>query len=227
MRIERRRPVESSPQRADAVVVIDVLRMTSTAATLMRRPSCVRAAVAATLDDLARLPEPLSNCVIVSELSSAPARGAWVDNSPAQVAQMDFAERTPVLVTTNGTRTLLAAAQCSDQVVLASFVDLHAVARHLAPMESVVLMPAGKFASGEACIEDDLCADALEALLTGREPDLEAFAAIIRADPRIRRRVETERGFSADLDLALQGDPRAAVLIFKPIDEGVGHIARA
>jgi len=242
MRIQRRRPAEPSSQRADVVVVMDVLRMTSTAAVLMRRPSCAGVAVAATLEDLERLDKPLSDCVIVSELARASRLGTWVDNSPARVSRMELGARTPVLVTTNGTRTLLAAAACADHVLLASFLDLHAVARHIAAMAtprpsragprapselSVALLPAGNFASGEGCIEDDLCADALASLLAGGEPDLAASAAVIRAHPRVRRRVEAEPGFSADLEIALQGDPRAAVLAFRPLDAGVGHIVRA
>lgn len=233
MRIERRRPVEPPSRRADVAVVMDVLRMTSTAAVLMRRSSCAGVAVAATLDDLPRLGRPLSECVLVSELGGASRLGLRVDNSPAQVARMDFGARTPVLVTTNGTRTLLAAAACAAKVLLASFVDLRAVAAHLVALArsrraaSVVLLPAGKFERGEARVEDDLCADALEALLLGRAPDLDASFSLVRADTRVRRRVESEPGFSLDLDLALEGDPSAAVLQFEPIDRGVGHIVRA
>ena len=229
MRIQRRRPVELSSLRAGTAVVMDVLRMTSTAAVLARRPSCAGMAVAATLDDLERLSLSTSECVVVSELSGASWQGTWVDNSPARVSGVVFGGRTPVLVTTNGTRALLAAAACADQVLLASFLDLHAVARHLLAMgaPSVVLVPAGDFARGEACIEDDLCADALASLLSGAEPDLAASAALIRAHPRIRRRIDAEPGFSADLDLALESDPCAAVLRFQPLDAGAGRIDRA
>jgi phosphosulfolactate phosphohydrolase-like enzyme len=142
---------------------------------------------------------------------------------------MELGARTPILVTTNGTRTLLAAAACTNHVLLASFRDLHAVARHIAArgMSDVMLVPAGHFTSGEARIEDDLCADALRSLLSGREPDLAASAAVIRADRRVRRRIESEPGFAADLDLALESDPHPAVLEFQPLDAGVGHIVRA
>src|SRR4051812_24479234 len=116
MRILRRRPADLSSQRAGTAVVMDVLRMTSTAAVLMRRPSCTAVAVAATLEDLERLSRPLSEYVLVSELASGSRPGTWVDNSPARVSRMDFGERTPVLVTTNGTRTLLAAAACKGRV---------------------------------------------------------------------------------------------------------------
>jgi phosphosulfolactate phosphohydrolase-like enzyme len=232
MRIQRRRPSELTSQRADAIVVIDVIRMTSTAAVLMSRPACTRVTVAATLEDLERLPRPPGrpgDFLVVSELPGAARMGPWIDNSPAQASRVSLGDRTPVLVTTNGTRTLLAAAACGDRVFLASFVDLHAVARHIADLSvaSVVLLPAGHFASGEGRVEDDLCADALAALLAGREPDLAASAAAIRADPRVRRRADTEPGFSADLDLALRGDAGAGVLEFFPLDAGVGHIVRA
>ncbi len=229
IRVQRRRPRDLSSNLADIAVVMDVLRMTSTAAVLMRRPSCASVTVAATLEDLDQLPHPLSDVVVVSELAGSSHRWTSVDNSPVQVSRMSFGERMPVLVTTNGTRTLFAAATCADCVLLASLTNLHAVARYIAgsTARSVVLVPAGDFVSGEGRIEDDLCADALESLLVGREPDLAAFEVIIRADPRIIHRLQNEPGLSADLDLALEGDPRAAVLEFHPHDARVGHIVRA
>lgn len=210
-------------------MVIDVLRMTSTAATLMRRPACAHVAVAATLEDLPGLAIPASACVVVSELLSAAWPGAWVDNSPARVSDMDFEGRTPVLVTTNGTRALLAAAACADEVLLASFVDLHAVARYIdeQAITSLALLPAGHFVTGEARIEDDLCADALASLVSGDEPDLATMADRIRADARVRRRVEQAPSFSADVDLALTSDPGARVLQFHALGAAVGRIARA
>lgn len=203
--------------------------MTSTAAVLMRLPSCTGAAVAGTVADLERLSLRPSDCVVVSELGSASWPGTWVDNSPALVSGMSFEQRTPVLVTTNGTRTLLSAATFADEVLLASFVDLHAVARYLGEraIPSIALMPAGSFASGEPRIEDELCADALEQYLAGKEPDLAASAAVIRADPRVRRRVEAAPAFAADLELSLQSDPGARVLKFTPTDAGVGRIVFA
>jgi phosphosulfolactate phosphohydrolase-like enzyme len=223
--IRRRSPGELAGERADVAVVIDVLRMTSTASVLMSR-DCDGLAVAATLDDLARLPRPLSEHVVVSELRGAMELGAWIDNSPVQATQLALEGRTPVLVTTNGTKALLAAAACADQVLLASFRDLHAVARHLRAAEDVLIVPAGDIARGAACIEDDLCAEALASWIDGREPDLDAYTAEIRADPRVLRRVELEAGFRADLDLALAPDTNAPVLGFQRTASGVGHVVR-
>ena len=213
--------------------MIDVLRMTSTASVLMRRAACDRLAVAATLDDLGRLSLPVASFVVVSEVAGAPDRGgaAWLDNSPAQAAHFPFEGRTPVLVTTNGTQALLAAAACGGQVLLASFRDLRAVGRYLAEPgrsgPSVVLVPAGHVASGDARVEDDLCAEALATLLAGGEPDFAAAAAVVRAAPHVLRRIEDAPGFSADLDAALTSDPQASVLEFHATAAGVGEITRA
>jgi phosphosulfolactate phosphohydrolase-like enzyme len=226
MRLQRCRPVELSSQRVHTLVVIDVLRMTSTASVLMRRASATGLAVAATFHDLAGLPQPAPSYLLVSELADASWPGAWIDNSPARAASHPLDGRTPLLVTTNGTRALLAAAACAERVLLASFLDLRAVARHLraAAPPSVLILPAGNIERDEACIEDDLCADALQTFLAGDEPDLPACAAQIRADARIRRRIAREEGFAADLDLALESDPGAPVLAFHPRQGGVGHI---
>lgn len=227
MHVERRRPHELEGARARTAVVIDVLRMTSTAAALMHDGACDAIDVAAAPEHLERLPRAPTEYVIVSELAGGAWPGAWVDNSPARVRSLELAGRTPVLVTTNGTGALLAAAAVAERVVLASFVDLRAVARHLAGVRDVVLVPAGRLATREARLEDDLCADALAALLAGREPDLAGCEAAIRAEPTTRQRVEREPGFAADLDAALAADDDAAALSFQPIDRGLGRIARA
>jgi phosphosulfolactate phosphohydrolase-like enzyme len=103
IRVRRLRPKDLCSQRADTIVVIDVLRMTSTAAVLMKRPSCTNLVVAATLEEVHRLAQPISGYVLVSELVGPSWPGIWVDNSPARVSCLEFGERTPVLLTSNGT----------------------------------------------------------------------------------------------------------------------------
>lgn len=226
--VQRLRPGQPFPARVGTVVVIDVLRMTTTAAVLMRDPSRMGVAVAATLDDLAGLGLPQAGCVVVSELLSAAWPGSWVDNSPVRAAAFPFGERTPVLVTTNGTRALLAAAACADRVLLASFVDLSAVARHLLAggHVDVGILPAGHFATGEPRTEDDLCADALAGLLAGEDPAWATIAAQVRSDDRVQRRAEQDAGYAADVDVALSSDRDAEVLCFDVLGAGIGRISR-
>lgn len=227
MELLRRRPADLPVPRVDIAVVMDVFRMTSTAAALMRRPECAAVAVAATLDDLARLPRAQSgDRVLISELAEAERLGTRIDNSPAQASSVDLVGRTPVLVTTNGTKALLAAAGCAQRVLLGSFNDVHALARYVRSTGTprVLLLPAGHIATGRGCIEDDLCADVFDALVHGRDADVGAAAAAIRADPRIVQRCEAEAGFETDLDLALQCDHGSVVLEFLALDTTVGNI---
>lgn len=227
MEILRRRPADLPVPMADVAVVMDVFRMTSTAAALMRRPECSRVAVAATLADLERLPS--GERVLISELQEAERLGTRIDNSPVQASRVDLAGRTPVLVTTNGTRVLLSASECAQRVFLGSFNDVHALARHVVSMRArrVLLLPAGHVASGGSCIEDDCCADVFEALVHGREANVNVATAAIRADPRVIQRCETETGFEADVDLALRCDGESAVLEFVALNTAVGHIVPA
>src|SRR5205823_5710625 len=102
------------------------------------------------------------------------APGDRIDNSPVQAEQLVLAGRTPVLITTNGTRALDAAACAAGQVLVASFLNVSAVASYLdrRGARRVTLLPAGDFEKGESRPEDELCADALEMLLAGGRPEL-------------------------------------------------------
>ncbi|MFK8003776.1 MAG: 2-phosphosulfolactate phosphatase [Polyangiales bacterium] len=227
MEILRLRPADLPVPLVDIAVVMDVFRMTSTAAALMRRTACTRASVAATLDDLEHL--PAGERVLISELPEAEHRGTRIDNSPAQASRVDLTGRMPVLVTTNGTRVLLAAAACAQRVLLGCFGDVHALARYVISMRParVLLLPAGHIASGRGCIEDDLCADVFEALVLGRAVDVAAALTDIRADSRVIQRCEAEAGFEADVDLALRCDDESEPLEFLAINTSVGHIVAA
>lgn len=226
MEILRRRPADL-PVPADVAVVMDVFRMTSTAAALMRRPECTSVAVAATLADLERLPP--SERVLISELPEAERLGTRIDNSPVQASRVELRGRTPVLVTTNGTRVLLAASECAQRVFLGSFNDVHALARYVVSMGAsrVLLLPAGHVASGGSRIEDECCADVFHALVHGRDANVGAAIAAIRADARTIQRCDSEAGFEADVDVALQCDDSSAVLEFVARNTSVGHIVPA
>ncbi len=208
----------------DIGVVIDVLRMTSTAAAFLRRPECSNIEVAATLRDLPKV--STHRRVIVSELTEAERYGQRIDNSPRIASTMQLANKTPALVTTNGTRALVAAAKVSRRVLLSSFNDVLAVSTHIVSTTSkrVALIPAGNFATGEPRIEDDLCADALGALLEGRVFPFEQAFAKIHRDSRVRERRISEPGFKEDLDLALRVYENSRVLEFEPVGDAVGRI---
>lgn len=215
MRVDRIHPARlTDAAELEVAVVIDVLRATSTAIVLLSG-GARRVLVVATPADLARLPAPpgASRYLVFSELDASRASGLdCVDNSPAVAAEVDLAGRVPVLVTTNGTRALAAAVPRARTVLVASFGNLSALAAHLAASaDRVTLLPAGDFAGGEPRTEDELCADALAALLEGRAPDLPAIDAAIRQDARVQRRIARHPELVRDVDLSLAVDRHPAI----------------
>jgi phosphosulfolactate phosphohydrolase-like enzyme len=206
MRVWLRSPWELTPRDdAELIVVIDVLRATTTAAFLCQRGAEVSVLEwPADLDGLGSV----DAYTVFSELEIPPP---WrhVDNSPAIARSGSWTGR-PVLVTTNGTRAIHAALAAAPQVVLASFVNISAVAswiRARAP-RTVVIAPAGFAPRRELRHEDDACAMALQGLLgdTAAATPVHEAASGCWKDPRVARRLENDAGLRADFELALTPD---------------------
>lgn len=203
MEIAFHHPARLPVEHLGTSVVIDVLRATSTAAVLAAR-GAPRMFAVETPDDLRRMTDGEEELLVVSELEELASLPNRIDNSPVTARTVDISKRAPILVTTNGTKALAAAARQSDIVLLASFLNLKGVAEHIratAP-KKVTLLPAGKFSDASGRIEDDLCAQMLESVLIGRDPNEREVFERIRADAIVQRRLRRE-GFAADLDLAL------------------------
>jgi phosphosulfolactate phosphohydrolase-like enzyme len=225
VRIEQRRPIALGVEPLGVAVVIDVFRATSTATVLAGRGVGALRMVP-TPAALERLPPHLRGYLVISELAEAAIQGERIDNSPVAAKAVALLGRLPVLVTTNGTRALDSAHRHASQVLLASFLNLGAVARHLlaAAPERVTLVPAGKFERGEAHVEDDACAEALAELLRAGLPDYAALFARIRGNERVQRRIAREPGFGADVDLSLQLGVHEVVLRYQAEGEAGGWI---
>lgn len=222
MRIQRLPPGRAGEAgELGVAVVIDVLRATSTACVIVGRGA--RALwVAATLADAARLPAGARR--VYSELPGAELYGARSDNSPVAALALAPGEEA-LLVTTNGTRALSACAR-AEKVLAASFLNLSSTAAAIAGAPLVTLVPAGRFETAEPHLEDELCADALAACLSGAElPDPAALEVRLRHDPRVARRLAREPELAADLALALLADRFPGALVFRALDAGLGTLA--
>jgi phosphosulfolactate phosphohydrolase-like enzyme len=229
VQVDRLHPGRVGPRAFDVAVVIDVLRATTTASVLLSRGVDVLPIVA-TPADLADLPPNAGGCsyLIFSEMEAAAEHAERVDNSPSIAEGIELDGRTPVLVTTNGTRAVHAVLGQSRAVLLASFVNLSAVVRHLLALgpRSVTLVPAGHFSGQEKRIEDERCADALERLLHGQAPGLEGLVAECLADPRIRRRQSREANLARDVSIAFTPDRFGTVIEVVRAGEGEPCFAR-
>ncbi len=214
---------QNSSPKPDIVVVIDVLRATSTAVVLSERVD--EMLLVPRPEMLPSLPKSPSDYLVFSELTSEGFER--VDNSPSRAEVLELRGRTPVLVTTNGTIATSIAHEHGKEVMLASFLNVSAVAaaiRERAP-ERVLLVPAGKVSNDTRCREDDQCAEAIKALLEGREVDLAKMADECRNAPLIVQRLLDEDGLLVDVDYALRADTSSNVLWVREESENVFRIS--
>src|SRR5438067_5042859 len=152
-------PAEAGP--AHVAVVVDVMRATSTIAQALasgyRRVLCCRA-----IDDARALREQLGDeAVVGGERKAVPIEGFDLGASPRDY--LEPRAETAILSTTNGTRTILTAAN-AEIVLLGSLLNLDAVAAAgRAPGEDVTVVCAGY--EGASAVDDAYCAGRIVELL--------------------------------------------------------------
>lgn len=124
-----------------AVVVVDVIRATTTAATaisLGRRVFPVQ-----TTDAAFVLAPTLQDPLLVGELGGNMPYGFEMTNSPAQIAVRNDVHRPMILVSSSGIQLLLNAAG-SEAIYVACFRNMSAIANHLAGRhDRVAILGAG------------------------------------------------------------------------------------
>jgi 2-phosphosulfolactate phosphatase len=172
-------PAEAAP--AHVAVVIDVMRATSTIAQALAS-GYERVLCCGEIEEARALRAELGDAAVVGgERNALVIEGFDLGASPR-----DYIEPrapTAVMTTTNGTRTILAAAASSEHVLLGSLLNLDAVARAAAaPAEDVTIVCAGY--QGAFAVDDAYCAGRVVELLGGQRTDAAvAAAAVARAFP--------------------------------------------
>jgi 2-phosphosulfolactate phosphatase len=172
-------PAEAGP--AHVAIVVDVMRATSTTAQALasgyRRVLCC-----GEIDDARALRRQLGDeAVVGGERDAVPIEGFDLGASPRDY--LEPRAGTAILTTTNGTRTVLAAAANAEHVLLGSLLNLDAVAAAARePGEDITVVCAGY--QGAFAIDDAYCAGRIVGLLDGDRTDAAvASAAIARAYP--------------------------------------------
>ncbi|HUR86631.1 MAG TPA: 2-phosphosulfolactate phosphatase [Solirubrobacteraceae bacterium] len=158
---------------ADTAVVVDVLRATSTI-TLALASGYERVRVAGSIDDARRL--RADGRVLAGEVQCARAPGFDLGNSPEETLSPRGPEL--VLATTNGAPAIVAAAEVAGEVLVASLLNLSAVAAQIGEGD-VLIVCAGT--NGSVSIEDVYLAGRLSALLEGGRTDAAHVAEAVAA----------------------------------------------
>lgn len=124
-----------------AIVVIDVIRATTTATTAVSLGRKVFPAQ--TTDEAFRIASALKEPLLVGELGGNMPVGFDLTNSPAQVMKRSDVHRPMVLVSSSGTQLMLNAVG-AEAVYIACFRNLSAIVRHLTGRHSrIAVLGAG------------------------------------------------------------------------------------
>jgi len=167
-------PAEAGP--AHVAVVVDVMRATSTIAQALaagyRRVLCCRE-----IDEARALREELGDSAVVGGERNAILVGGF-DLGASPREYLEPRAETAIITTTNGTKSILAAAATSEVVLLGSLLNLDAVAAEArAPGKDVTVVCAGY--QGSFAIDDAYCAGRIIALLDGARTDAAVAAAAL------------------------------------------------
>lgn len=170
--------VAFTPDEAAAAptgVVIDVVRATSTIAQALaagyERVLCVRE-----LEEARDLRAELEDSVVGGERDAVRIEGFDVGASPREF--LEPRASTLILSTTNGTRTLVTAAERCDVVLVGSLLNLDAVVRAASERgEDVALICAGY--KGAFALDDAYCAGRFVQRLDGERSDAAVAAAVL------------------------------------------------
>jgi 2-phosphosulfolactate phosphatase len=162
---------------APTAVVIDVVRATSTIAQALsagyRRVLCV-----AEIEQARALRAELADSVVGGERDAVRIDGFDVGASPREF--LEARAETLILSTTNGTRTIVTAAERCDVVLIGSLLNLDAVVRAAGERgEDVAVICAGY--KGAFAFDDAYCAGRFVERLGGDHSDAAVAAGVLAA----------------------------------------------
>jgi 2-phosphosulfolactate phosphatase len=156
-------------------IVVDVLRATSTIAQALasgyRRVLCC-----AEIEDARRLRAEIDGSLVGGERDAVRIDGFDVGASPREF--LEPRADTLILSTTNGTRTILRAAERCDIVLLGSLLNLTAVAEEARGHGGDVAVFCAGF-KGAFALDDAYCAGRIVALLGGERSDAAIAAELV------------------------------------------------
>jgi 2-phosphosulfolactate phosphatase len=160
---------------APLAIVVDVLRATSTIAQALAS-GYERVLCAGELEEARALRTEIPDSLVGGERSAVRIEGFDVGASPREF--LEARARTLILSTTNGTRTILAAAARCDEVLLGSLLNLGAVTRAARDRGGDVAVLCAGF-QGTFALDDAYCAGRIVQVLRGTRTDAAIAADLV------------------------------------------------
>ncbi len=221
-----RLPADALAMPADCFVVVDVLRATTTIATLFA--AGMESLLVAGDIDLARARAGTEGRLLFGEVHGLRPEGFDFGNSPVEAATAPAAGREGVLFTTNGTAALCGLCD-HGTVVAGALANLRAVATFAGQFERVLVVCAGNGKGTEFSGEDFAASGAIAAAVAALDPDCTVselaqlamtldIAGEIAGAPHAA--LLTKLGLAADVDFCLRRDTSRAVPVVVESGEG-------
>jgi 2-phosphosulfolactate phosphatase len=218
VRIHHAQGVHGAANAKGVAVVIDVFRAFTVSAYALAN-GAERCLVVKTVEEARALHDRIPRSVLSAEVDGLPVPGIPLSNSPTAIAECDLHGRVLVQRTSAGTQ-CVAAVKGAETVLAASLVLAKATARKLQALNppAVTLVASGELDH----LEDQACARYLEAMLQGKEPDLDELLWPLKLSERYARlRSGAVPGFPpSDITLALAADRFDFVM---PVRADEGH----
>lgn len=189
------------------VVIIDVFRAFTTASyVLEQNPASYMLAVKqSVLSQLAA--ERINPLVIGKPEKGLEGRMYHIPNSPTRLLGVDILGRDVLHRTEAGARGVLEAHQ-ADLLLAASFVNATATANYIQTIQDpqLTLIPMGHEGI-KPSLEDDVCAQYIQALIEGKKMDLTPYILPLKEGPGQYFFLEDQQQYpSADFDRCLEVD---------------------
>lgn len=226
MEIIRKSCEQGAKEAEGLTVVIDVFRAFS-CAPLFFHFGAKRVILNADPEKALSLKHQNPEFILVGEINEAPIKGGDLGNSPSHIIRKGesyFKDKTVIHRTTAGVTGVSFAYDMADEIVLGSFVMAGTIAAYIKKKgpARVTLVAMGDRAQKKAP-EDEICADYLEHLLTGRSYDaVKAFEDIV-FQPTAQKFIQGTKKYLPKEDPAfcLQRDLFDFVLIVKKLEDGL------
>lgn len=188
------------------VIVIDVLRAFSTAAYAFSR-GAKEILLVSTVDEALLFKSTISNSKAMGEVGGLRPEGFDFGNSPTYINEAELSGITMIHRTSAGTQGVVRS-QGAEVMLASSFVVASATAQYvskLAVPEVTFVITGRSYNGGD---EDIACAEYLEALLKGTQPDLHPFIKrVMDSKDAFPHLDPTQREFPlSDLDFCTQID---------------------
>lgn len=182
--------LETCTEASGIVVVIDVIRAFTTAAYAFDA-GAQDITLVGTVDEALALRRRIPRSLVMGEVNGIPPDGFDLGNSPSALTGLDLSGRHLIQRTTAGTQGIVRSSAGADVLLAASLCCAGATARYIARLSprTVTFIITGVFpgVQGSRGDEDTACADYLEALLQGENPDAAPFIQrVLQSDTALK-----------------------------------------